>query len=116
MTARLYSSHEVARASGASFRQIDYWERTGRLICTVNFRGSGGRRQFTALEVLIAALFVRIPLGASDLPERVAAVVRDNPTIATVLVPYGDDPAIGVYVDVAEIRSDLALDGKAVVA
>lgn len=49
------STHDVAAATGASYRQVDYWCRTGVLAPRVAAHGSGTRRRFDDREVMVAA-------------------------------------------------------------
>lgn len=45
------SSTEVTRLTGASYRQVDYWCRTGLIPGQLAGPGSGGRRRFTPEQV-----------------------------------------------------------------
>lgn len=47
-----YSTLDAARLAGVSYRMIDYWLRTGRIVIADDPNpGSGGRRRFTRTEV-----------------------------------------------------------------
>jgi hypothetical protein len=47
-----WSSPEVVRATGVTYRQLAYWVATGRLVPTIEKgRGSGHRHQWTADDV-----------------------------------------------------------------
>ena len=50
----LFSTVQVAAFSGASYRQLDYWCRTGALVPTFDARGSGTQRRYTAHETRVA--------------------------------------------------------------
>lgn len=46
-----YSSADVCRATGATYRQVDHWARTGRIPGQDHGPGYGGRRQWTPEQV-----------------------------------------------------------------
>ena len=46
-----FSTPDVARLTGATFRQIDYWSRKGYIVPVVAAAGSGSRRRWGADEV-----------------------------------------------------------------
>lgn len=50
-TARTYTSLEVVALTGATYRQLDWWCRTGRIPGQEMVIGSGHRRQFTTRQV-----------------------------------------------------------------
>lgn len=43
----MLSAMEVVTFAGCSYRQLDYWTRTGMITPEVGARGSGSRRMFT---------------------------------------------------------------------
>ena len=45
------TTHEVAMRSGLSYRQLDYWLRSGFITIADDADGSGSRRRFTDDEV-----------------------------------------------------------------
>ena len=54
-----FSTTDVSRFSGASIRQLDYWCRIGALVPTIDARGSGTQRRYTAHEARMAwAIYV----------------------------------------------------------
>lgn len=56
MTAGL-SSHEVCRRTGATYRQLDYWDRTGLLSPSLApARGSGTQRRYSEADVTKVAI------------------------------------------------------------
>jgi len=60
ITERTYSSHEVARMVGVSYRQLDYWIRVGTIDMPDGMPGSGRQRVWTPddvarLRVIVAA-------------------------------------------------------------
>lgn len=47
-----YTTLDVCRATGCTYRQLDYWVRTGMVTPSVNApHGSGSRRLFSAADV-----------------------------------------------------------------
>lgn len=61
ITLDLYTTNEVCRLTGASYRQLDWWVRTGRIVPEVSAEGSGSTRGFTDEQIeeikdLIAAI------------------------------------------------------------
>lgn len=75
------SATELARRSGATYRQIDYWARTGLIHADRMITGSGHRRRFPESEIAVAAALVavsRITGNLRDLYENVAVAARDG--------------------------------------
>lgn len=74
----LYSSAQAAELSGLSYRQVDYYARTGLLVPFRDARGSGTRRVYDADDLarlrLVAALK---SLGAPSLA--IASVLEQLP-------------------------------------
>lgn len=56
---RTLSSQEVLAYSGATYRQIDYWSRTGVLKPTSVAPGSGYYRSFSSIEAEVANRLVK---------------------------------------------------------
>lgn len=75
------STLELCARAGISYRQADYWIRTGRLRPTCDARGSGTQRGFDDETVLAAAVMGCLrELGASlDTCAEIAAQLRDWP-------------------------------------
>lgn len=62
----LLSSIEVCRRARITYRQLDYWVRTGVVEPTVDARGSGTQRRFTpavAEHVVTLARYLRMGLA-----------------------------------------------------
>ena len=55
-----WSTFRVARMVGATYRQLDYWCRTGLLTPDGDAAGSGSRRRWSDRDVLEAALIVAL--------------------------------------------------------
>lgn len=51
-----FSSVEACDLADVTYRQLDYWARTGLVVPTVRARGSGTRRRYTLEEVQILSL------------------------------------------------------------
>jgi len=47
----LYGPHEVCALVGITYRQLDYWDRTGIITCEHPAHGSGSRRLWTHVEI-----------------------------------------------------------------
>lgn len=66
----LFSGPEVCRAAGVTYRQLDYWDRTGVICPSQPARGSGTQRGYTLAEAQAVALVGalptdhRLPVGA----------------------------------------------------
>ena len=63
----LLSTGEVCERTGATYRQVDYWARTGVLSPSVRPAvGSGNRRVYSTPDVRVAAVLVQLAqLGCS---------------------------------------------------
>lgn len=65
MAARTFSSVQVCRAAGITYRQLDYWTRVGVLRPPMAANGSGTSRAYSELELNIAAVVRQLSaLGA----------------------------------------------------
>lgn len=59
--ARTFTALEVCRAAGCSYRQIDYWVRTGAMVPSVQeATGSGTQRLFSVEDLRDCVLYVQI--------------------------------------------------------
>jgi hypothetical protein len=77
---RLYTSSEVCALAGITYRQLDYWDRTGFLLPQVAAAGSGTQRLFSRAEVQVAAVAAtakNLP-PTSHLARRIANHVRQH--------------------------------------
>lgn len=74
-TMTTYSTQEAAAASGATLRQIDYWDRTDVIRPAVPARGSGSRRGWAPEQIRLLRVIRHLAnAGASlDLAKRAAA-------------------------------------------
>lgn len=76
------TTRQVAALTGASFRQLDYWDRTGVLCPSVApAKGSGSSRRYSPDDVRCAlALVLLARLGAEgDYLRRAVTALRDAP-------------------------------------
>lgn len=76
-----HTTGEVARRTGATFRQLDYWDRAGILCASIaGADGSGSERRWSDEDVAVAAALVQLtalirrPLFLAD----VAAGLRQD--------------------------------------
>jgi hypothetical protein len=74
---RLFSSAEVARIAGCTYRQLDHWVRAGHVRPTQAAQGPGTRRVFDETGLLQAAVTAvaaraQIPPGALALDDLIA--------------------------------------------
>lgn len=66
---RLYRTPEVVELVGCSYRQLDYWCRSGQVECAVPAQGSGSTRRLAVREVQVAWVLTQLSrLGAPRLP------------------------------------------------
>lgn len=66
-----YTSNEVALMAGVTYRQLDYWLRTGWLNIGGEAHGSGSRRRFSRVEALALVRMVERYQAAKDEIERI---------------------------------------------
>lgn len=109
----LFSTPDVCRMAQVSFRQLDYWTRTGTIEPDTPAKGSGSQRRFTGAQVRDVAMIGRLrELGVSlDAIEEVLHVVHDADGALLVIAPdfvRAVDPR-----DVASALADA--DGAAIV-
>lgn len=69
MEKRLWTGPEVCDATGVSYRQLDYWDRTGVVKPTRRALGSGTQRGYTLDEVVAVALVGAVTEGGGGLPD-----------------------------------------------
>ncbi len=88
---RTYTTPEVCRLTGATYREVDYWCRRGLIVPAVEARGSGSARAFSDANVAEVRLVVALrglgcPLARiaefldvlGDDPERVLVADADG--------------------------------------
>lgn len=73
-----YSTVEVAKLTGATYRQLDYWCRTGRIAGQPPGRatGSGQRRKWSEADVERARLLLRASVFANSTLDSAAAMLE----------------------------------------
>jgi DNA-binding transcriptional MerR regulator len=100
---RVFSSIEVCQLTGVSYRQLDYWDRTGRVTASHPARGSGTQRLYNEADVqavmavgtlreigfplhraFAAAQAIKEAAPAGDLPdERFLVITKDEAIVAS---------------------------------
>lgn len=84
---------EVARAAGVSYRQLDYWARTGALVpALVVASGSGSHRRYSTAQANVAAVLGRLSrLGATtSVMAEVAAQLLERTALPTLVAVEPD--------------------------
>lgn len=115
----MLSAPEVCRVTGASYRQLDYWSRTGVLRAAREARGSGTQRRYTIIQARVArVLFILARLGARHavLREVAAVLLDDGPeweepagiTARGAILPAWDTRLDGWLVDLPAARERVA--------
>lgn len=93
--AETFSSHEVCKLAGITWRQLDYWTRTGVLTPSWRgVRGSGGKRRWTDADVYQARVVGLLMAwsthadtgGAGRIARRVAQELGEMPAGSGYLV------------------------------
>ena len=79
-----YSSIEVAEMAGVTYRQLDYWLRTGWLNIGSDGHGSGSRRRFTRAEALALVRIVKRYTAAKSAIEDIRSGVAWRDELAEV--------------------------------
>jgi DNA-binding transcriptional MerR regulator len=95
------TTHGVARATGVTYRQLDYWARLGLVRPLGNGSGSGVARRWPERELRVVALIGRLvraglTLDAAAGAARTAATAHDLHDVETVRVQL----APGVHLEV----------------
>lgn len=105
-----YTTEELARYSGASYRQIDYWTRSARLFATQGpAPGSGSTRTYPFFELLVATLIARLSRSSGlGMAEHFARILRADPTADVIAAPLDpDEPIVTLTINVANLRVEL---------
>lgn len=115
VTDRSFTSHDVCRFARVTYRQLDYWTRTGRVTpghddSSSRFldTGSGVYRRWSFEDLFIVSVIGRLREAHIDFPiiDSIIATLREIPGIARIEA-HTADTAIDISVDVALIRDDL---------
>lgn len=113
-------SGEAAELTGASYRQLDYWARSGWVTPEMRTHGPGTTRYGWArlwpmaeVRVIACMVDVRGPRrgGAHGLLPRVARAVRRAPLASYLLIEQSDSELYTVDTDQALIGAVLEVDG-----
>lgn len=112
-----YTSAEACNAAGISYRQLDYWTRSGYITPQgAAMPGSGARRRWTAQHVAVLAVLAQVsgivPIGRLG---QLAAYLHDLPVAdwadTSVLVDHDGGvwlPSAGELVPAVAIHVNLA--------
>lgn len=106
-TRQAFTTQDVVRLTGASYRRIDYWCRTTPCFFDQSDLGSGRRRRWTADDITRIDLMRRITDAGVDL-ELARSLVCDTPVGEPITLRL--QPGVVVMVEwrsVAEMVADL---------
>lgn len=100
MTDKTFSSREICEQTGASYRQLDYWVRSGWLSPSVSeANGSGTKRRYSDTDrhtvVLARSLMVRGMAPKPALDYAVAALHGDNSRFSESVLGFVTAPFLG---------------------
>lgn len=93
------SALALATETGASYRQIDYWIRTGLLVSHQVAAGSGHPRAVPKTEVQVVRLVLALLRSLGAGPRQAFESARVLLEGGTLAVPVGDDATLVVAVD-----------------
>lgn len=118
-----YRGSEAADLAGITFRQLDYWVRTGAVVPTVEAHGSGSRRRFSLDDIVLMAVGGALgrlgarhiqavrALGGTDLcrtEDRIYLGPHAHWATDPAVFRAMDDAETVVLVDLARIRARVA--------
>lgn len=88
----LFSSDQVCRLTGVTYRQLDHWTRTGTISPAIDAQGSGSRRRWTQRHVCaVHVLGQMATMGANHLQLREAwTYLAERPADAWHGIVYAD--------------------------
>ena len=66
----LFTSEQVAKALGISYRQLDHWTRQNYIVPTIRSSGPGTLRRWSLIDMMVIADFVK-RVGDCPLPHGV---------------------------------------------
>lgn len=85
---------DLAHAAGITYRQLDYWTRTGVLTCVGGDPGSGYLRAYPVAEVAFARLLKQLLDGGMNL--------RPAVDLARALLEHGTAVLAGIRIDLPQ--------------
>lgn len=105
---RSVGARAAAELAGISYRQLDYWVRSGFVSCGDSGRGSGTRRRFSYSQVVRLAELaaVKAALGPSADIGVVIALVDGDPLDRPVIA--GHTVPMSITVDLDAVRAAVA--------
>lgn len=102
-------SLDVCRIAGISYRQLDYWARTGLLVPTTRqAKGSGTQRLYTDADILracVIATLLAAGFSLAGLREQVDGVMATADTG----VGFFSHPNVVITVDIGVLRERIEL-------
>lgn len=109
---RLFTTPEVCAATGATYRQADYWCRVGVTPTQVAARGSGSKRLYTPAQMLAVRLTVVLAALGAQCPTVAAAVrsVLDNDDLWDHLAVVHPDGSIDSMVEFDRLAGAYIVD------
>ena len=95
-TMTLLRGPEVCRLTGASYRMLDYWARTGAVVPEVEARGSGTQRRYTVDQAIaVRACFILSHLHAgTDVMRGLSSAMTARPDLVGQRVIVDDEGAV----------------------
>ena len=93
------SALALATETGASYRQVDYWIRTGLLTSHRVGEGSGHPRAVPASEVQVVTLVLALIRTMGAAPRQAFESARVLLEGGTLAVPVGDDATLVIALD-----------------
>jgi len=86
-----YSSPELARLAGISFRQVDYWTRSGLIEPSIaEARGSGSQRRYSEEDLIRCRVIARL-LDYGFSLQRVRGLMRYPDHTGTLIAKLAND-------------------------
>ena len=117
MSEATFRSTTVCRLAGITFRQLDYWARTGLIPPSVAARGSGTQRRYTFRETVLVTMVADLLAHGISLPRarRVVDAVADRDDLTDVMLFVSGPDEIRAVTNAEEII-DALLTGTGPVA
>lgn len=107
---RTFTSIDVCQICRVSYRQLDYWVRTGRVSNSARVVdiGYGMRRQWSFEDLFVVEVIGRLRRANFDfgLIDSVVATIREVPGLAHVEA-HTMDPTVSVTINLAQIVNEL---------
>lgn len=113
----LFHAPRVCRLTGITYRQLDYWCRTGVIKPAVESRGSGTQRMFTEEQVEILKVLARLrQVGVSLQRLRpIAHRLAEAGARGWLVVPFDEEKSAAIVGEDGQMLAEVSLLGGAVV-